>query len=97
MNNPKPAEPGPAIYGDNHGIAAKEVHIGTVKIGRQGKGKRATTPGLIEADPDMRTYASYLVKRNGAALAHRLADGARHPRLFLGHPDKSTPSVRPLF
>jgi hypothetical protein len=63
LNNPKAAGPGPAIYGDNHGIAAKEVHIGTVKIGRQGKGKRATTPGLIEADPDMRTHANYLVKR----------------------------------
>jgi hypothetical protein len=63
LNHPKPAGPGPAIYGDNHGIAAKEVHIGTVKIGRQGKGKRAATPGLIEADPDMRTYATYLVKR----------------------------------
>jgi hypothetical protein len=50
---------------DNHGIAAHTVNVETVKMQRDGntKGRREITPGLIEADPDMRTYADYLVKK----------------------------------
>jgi hypothetical protein len=50
---------------DNHGINAFEVNIDTLKMERESgsKGRRAITPGLIEADPDMRTYADYLVKK----------------------------------
>lgn len=50
---------------DNFGIAGQTVNIGTVKMQRGDKSstRREITPGLIEADPDMRTYADYLVKK----------------------------------
>lgn len=50
---------------DNYGIAAKTVNISELKMTREraAKGRRSITPGLIEADADMRTYANYLVKR----------------------------------
>src|SRR5438128_9863522 len=49
---------------DNYGIAAQTVTVGTVKVQRgRRNGRREVTPGLIEADPDMRTYATYLVGR----------------------------------
>jgi hypothetical protein len=50
---------------DNYGIAAETVKIDTVRMQRESgsKGRREVTPGLIEADPDMRTYADYLVKK----------------------------------
>ena len=50
---------------DNLGINAFEVNIDTLKMQREGgsKQRREITPGLIEADADMRTYANYLVKK----------------------------------
>ena len=50
---------------DNYGLAAQIVNIDTLKMQREGgsKGRREITPGLVEADPDMRTYADYLVKK----------------------------------
>lgn len=50
---------------DNFGIAAETVNIETIHLKRDRKstGRREITPGLIEADPDMRTYADYLVKK----------------------------------
>jgi len=52
------------VSGDNHGIAALDVHINTLKMSRPAsQRRREVTAGLIEANPDMRTYADYLVKR----------------------------------
>lgn len=62
-----PAEQQPqhvaVLMGDNYGIAAQTVTVGTVKVSRERRltGRREVTPGLIEADADMRTYATYLV------------------------------------
>lgn len=94
----KPAAPPSPIVGrDNHGIAAEEVHIGTLKMEREkSKGRRSITPGLIEADPDMRTYATYLVKKyiswrkKGAPIDHRkFSPGSAHGILAegFGSPD----------
>ncbi|SRR6266404_9127125 len=62
----KPSTP-PAVQivgGDNHGIAAQNVNIETLRMPRRhATARREITAGLIEADPDMRTYANYLVKR----------------------------------
>lgn len=53
------------LVGDNYGIAAQNVTVGTVKVSRERRStqRREVTPGLIEADPDMRTYATYLVAK----------------------------------
>ena len=60
----QPPQPPPLVGRDNHGIAGNQVNIGTVKMnGGKQKGRRNITPGLIEANPDMRTYANYLVKK----------------------------------
>jgi hypothetical protein len=60
----RPAPSGPKIGRDNNGIAANEVHVENLHLHRDKKaGRREITPGLIEADPDMRTYATYLVKK----------------------------------
>jgi hypothetical protein len=47
-------------YGVNAGVYIDEL---TMPRERGSKGRREITPGLVEADPDMRTYADYLVKR----------------------------------
>ena len=49
---------------DNYGVNAG-MYVDKLNIPRQrgSKGRREITPGLIEADPDMRTYADYLVKK----------------------------------
>lgn len=59
------ASTGPTIGRDNNGIAANQVHVENLHLHREKKnrGRREITPGLIEADPDMRTYANYLVKK----------------------------------
>ena len=75
------------VMRDNHGIAAQYVEIGTVKLQRESdsKRRREITPGLIEADPDMRTYADYLVKKyidwrkKGASMdKRRFSPGSAH-------------------
>lgn len=79
---PKAAhQPAPTLIGgDNHGVAGQQVNIGTLNIPRQkGAGRRSITPGLIEADPDMRTYATYLVKRY---IDWRKKGGRMDPRKF---------------
>jgi hypothetical protein len=50
---------------DNYGVAGTTIHIDQLNMPRpqRSSGRREITPGLIEADPDMRTYADYLVKR----------------------------------
>lgn len=59
-----PPPPPRVVEGDNYGVAGQTVNIGTVKIGKSSVGRRRNViPGLIEADPDMRTYANYLVGR----------------------------------
>jgi hypothetical protein len=87
---PPPKGQAPAatvLMRDNYGIAAETVKIDTVKIQRESgaKGRREITPGLIEADADMRTYADYLVKKyidwrkKGAAKDKRpFAAGSAH-------------------
>ena len=45
----------------NEGIAGHAVHIDKVILKRSKKGKNEPLPGTIGADPDMRTYATYLV------------------------------------
>lgn len=58
-----PSASGPSMR-DNFGVAATTVNINKVHVRRgESKGPREVTPGLIEADPDMRTYATYLVGR----------------------------------
>lgn len=59
-----PPPPGTTIH-HNYGVAGNTVNIGQVNMPRSGaaKGRREVTPGLIEADADMRTYANYLVGR----------------------------------
>ena len=92
------SEPQPALVnGVNNGIAAQKVEIGTFNMPpRSFKGRREITPGLIEADPDMRTYANYLVKRyidwrkKGEAIDGRpLKRGSAHGILAegFGSPD----------
>lgn len=51
------------IIEKNYGIVGEKVHIEKVEIPRERKGPRAPMPGLIEADADMKTYATYLVKK----------------------------------
>jgi hypothetical protein len=53
------------IMRDNYGVAAQTVNVATLNVRRerQSSGRRQITPGLIEADPDMRAYATYLVKK----------------------------------
>lgn len=49
---------------DNFGVAGQVVNIEKLQMSKPEKSKRREiTPGLIEANPDMRTYADYLVKR----------------------------------
>jgi hypothetical protein len=62
---PKGESPAGFTMRDNYGVAGQTVNVGTVNVrtARQSTSRRAVTPGLIEADPDMRTYAQYLVKR----------------------------------
>jgi hypothetical protein len=50
---------------NNYGIAGTTVNIQEVKLPRSEakSGRREITPGLVEAEPDMRTYANYLVGR----------------------------------
>jgi hypothetical protein len=59
-----PSRPGPTIQ-NNYGVAGTTVNINQLNMRRSGssKGRRDITPGLIEADADMRTYANYLVGR----------------------------------
>jgi hypothetical protein len=73
----------PIVNGDNHGIAGLHVNIETATFKTSnGKGRRENTPGLIESDPDMRTYATDLVARyieyrlNG----QKIEDSRRNPR-----------------
>lgn len=48
----------------NNGFMAEKIHIKNVKIPRDRAGKSSRElPGTIGADPDMRTYADYLVKK----------------------------------
>jgi hypothetical protein len=78
---------------DNYGIAGQTVNVGTVNMKRESNAKkrREITPGLIEADPDMRTYADYLVKRyiewrrKGQAIdGRRFSAGSAHGILAEG-------------
>jgi hypothetical protein len=78
---------------DNYGMAAKTIKIGMVKMHREGgsKGRREITPGLIEADADMRTHANYLVRKyidwrkKGVAIDKRpFAAGSAHGILAEG-------------
>ena len=50
---------------NNYGVAGNTINIGQLNMRRVGalKGRREVTPGLIEANADMRTYANYLVGR----------------------------------
>ena len=50
---------------NNFGVAGNTVNIGQLNMRRSSpsKGRREVTPGLIEANADMRTYANYLVGR----------------------------------
>jgi hypothetical protein len=50
---------------NNYGIAGTTVNIQELNMRRSGSAtrRRDITPGLIEADADMRTYANYLVGR----------------------------------
>lgn len=50
---------------NNYGVAGTTVNIQelTMRHSAPAKGRREVTPGLIEADADMRTYANYLVGR----------------------------------
>lgn len=89
QETPPPASP--VVGRDNSGIAGNQVNIGTVNLRNGGKGKRSVTPGLIEADPDMRTYATYLVGRyikwrqNGASKDKRkFFPGSAHGILSKG-------------
>lgn len=51
-----------ANHGHNSGVMAGTVNVGTIKIPRNKRGKAANDlPGTVGADPDMRTYAKYLV------------------------------------
>jgi len=59
---------------NNYGIAGERVHIENLTLKRARSGRREVTPGLVEADPDMRTYATYLVKRYTRVAAERSAD-----------------------
>jgi hypothetical protein len=81
------------VMRDNYGIAAQNVTVGTVKLHqeRHPTGRREVTPGLIEADPDMRTYATYLVgkyidwRKKGRQIDGRLfAAGSAHGILSEG-------------
>lgn len=48
--------------GTNNGVMANTVNIGKLKLPRDPRGKSSRElPGTIGADPDMRTYATYLV------------------------------------
>ena len=62
---PKGQSPNAPVMNIQHnaGLAAHNMHIEKVQIPRNRKAKRVPIQGLIEADPDMRTYADYLVKR----------------------------------
>ncbi len=62
---PKGQAPRGRIMRDNYGIAGQTVNVGTVNMRRERatSSRRSVTPGLVEANPDMRTYAQYLVKR----------------------------------
>lgn len=51
-----------ANHGHNSGVMAGTVNVGTIKVPRNRRGKAANDlPGTVGADPDMRTYAKYLV------------------------------------
>jgi hypothetical protein len=70
---------------NNFGIAGHTINIEAVRIQSPRKGRREITPGLLEADPEMRTYADYLVKRyiewrhKGAAIdKRRFSPGSAH-------------------
>jgi hypothetical protein len=85
---PKGARPeGKVVMRDNYGLAAETVNIREFKVvgAAIAKGRRSITPGLIEADPDMRTYAGYLVKRyiewrikGGTVDKRHFAPGSAH-------------------
>lgn len=87
LPQPKGQNPATAFtMRDNYGVNAG-VYINELKMPRESrsKGRREITPGLIEADPDMRTYADYLVKRyiewrkKGAAIDKRFfSAGSAH-------------------
>jgi hypothetical protein len=59
-----PPSPGTTIQ-NNYGVAGTTVNIQQLNMRRSSStlGRREVTPGLIEADADMRTYANYLVGR----------------------------------
>lgn len=51
-----------AYHGNNSGVVAGTVNVGTIKVSRNRRGKAPNDlPGTVGADPDMRTYAKYLV------------------------------------
>ena len=53
------------IIQNNYGVAGNTINIQQLNMRRSSssKGRREVTPGLIEADADMRTYANYIVGR----------------------------------
>jgi hypothetical protein len=84
---PKGSPSGRVFIVDNRGIAAHTVNIQEATFYRQAPSKmrRDITPGLIEADPDMRTYANYLVgryiewRKKGASIdGRRFSPGSAH-------------------
>ena len=56
------AESNPIVNGVNNGVAAKRIDKVVIN-NKSPKGRRSNTPGLVESDPDMRTYANYLVAK----------------------------------
>jgi hypothetical protein len=84
---PQKGSPPPAqTIHNNYGVAANTVRIEKLNM-RTGssKGRREVTPGLIEADADMRTYATYLVgryiewRKNGQRIDKRpFSPGSAH-------------------
>jgi hypothetical protein len=82
----------PIVGRDNSGIAVNQVNIGTVHLRKTSKGRRSITPGLVEANPDMRTYATYLVgkyiewRMKGASIDKRkFSPGSAHGILAKGY------------
>lgn len=77
---------------NNYGVAGTTVNIDQLNMrSASSKKRREVTPGLIEADADMRTYANYLVARyidwrkKGQGIdKRRFAPGSAHGILAEG-------------
>jgi len=98
---PPPSGP---VMRDNFGVAGTSIHIEQLNMPRpkRSSGRREITPGLIEADPNMRTYADYLVKRyiawreKGQKVDKRpFSPGAAHGMLAEGFGSPSSVLLSP--